>query len=173
MDPFGVKNILSVILRCAKGLSVQSPELYIRIYRCVLGVTFPRSESLGITKQSPPKGRNFTYLEDPGIISLGINRHILRWWARGVFHHLRNARYLGSMKPFSVSVIGSLGYEVILVKSYEQKWQYGTFPKINPIYYHSCFAQRHWIITYIFPKLIESPRYHRITHRISCLYTYM
>ena len=27
----------------------------------------------------------------------------------GVYNHLRNARFLGSMKPFSVSVIGSLG----------------------------------------------------------------
>ena len=31
----------------------------------------------------------------------------------GVYNHLLNARYLGSIKPFSVSVIGSLGVKYI------------------------------------------------------------
>ena len=31
---------------------------------------------------------------------------------QGVYNHLRNERYLGSMKPFSVSVIGFLGFVI-------------------------------------------------------------
>ena len=38
----------------------------------------------------------------------------------GVSNHLRNARYLGSMKPFSVSVIGSLGIASYHMISYDQ-----------------------------------------------------
>ncbi len=36
-------------------------------------------------------------------LSLGIQSPNVRWWARGVLHHLQKARYSSSMKPFSVS----------------------------------------------------------------------
>ena len=48
-------------------------------------------------------------IQDPAVLSLEIQSPNVRGWAVGVSNHLQNAKYLGSMLPFSVSVIGSLG----------------------------------------------------------------
>ncbi len=44
------------------------------------------------------------------IISLGILAHRTSEDEIGVYNHFRNARYLGSMKPFSEGEPGSLGF---------------------------------------------------------------
>ena len=44
------------------------------------------------------------------IISLGFLAHRTSEDEIGVYNHFRNARYLGSMKPFSEGEPGSLGF---------------------------------------------------------------
>ena len=59
----------------------------------------------------------------------------------GVYNHLRNARYLGSMKPFSGSVIGSIGLLsfVCLVGDFLRIRSHGIHHHFSPPFWGICF----------------------------------
>ena len=88
-------------------------EKHINVF-CKIGCFFPhtpwikknklheQSHSQGMLFGSDPsrswkkhqKFHEYSVPMDPGSPNV-------KWWARGVYNHLQNARYLGSMKPFS------------------------------------------------------------------------
>ena len=67
------------------------------------------------------------------VFSLGILAHrTSEDEVRGVLHHLRNARYLGSMLPFSEGEPGSLGFVGCSYMKFEIKFyrlELGDLPK--------------------------------------------